>query len=643
MKVTSISNTYYCDAPATSVALKENGWRWLPGKRQWMCSAPRNVWPLRDYCDPPSRAKLDKFFADREEAIAASKASSVDLDVPAPEGLAYRPYQLAGIAFMKDRHTCLNADVPRLGKTIMSMGVVNLNPSVRRMIVVCPSMAKINWRREILKWSVRPVRTAILEGNTSAEQVESFVAALRLGDQERTQPREEDEQYVCVPNGPDVDGFTRAISTAPLPLAAPSADEGEHLDGALVGTFDDDLNPSPVGEVDATLAVDDPSHVPDCGSIALFESLQTGKKIDVRGCERGCHLHVLIVNYDIIASWLPVLQAFHADIVIADEAHYLKNKDARRTKAFFQLPKPKAHKLHLTGSPIFTRPVDLWNLMQDCDPQGLGKNWFGFVKRYCNARKIGGRWDMDGSSNEEELQYKMRQRFMIRREKSDVLNELPTSRIPIWLPNKGLEKLARIERNAVQKNFAAFLETLNLETDNDPADILLDVAGSTARRELGLAKLPMVMDFIMEQYATEEKLVVFAHHREVVETLHRAIPASAMIIGGMGNKARQDVIDRFKDDPGLKVVVASISAVREAISLAAADVAIYAEISWIPAEMDQSEERIWDVTKSVPCTIYHCLVEDSGDAIMHQVLEKRQASIARMTHSKFLKEGVFHS
>jgi SNF2 family DNA or RNA helicase len=651
MKVWSVSNTFYCDAPETSIAMKEHGWRWLTGKRCWMTSVPRNVAPFIDHCDAPTRAKVDRFFTEREEAIAASKAASVEIAVPAPPELAYRPYQLAGIDFMAKRHTVLNADVPRLGKSIMTLGVVNLRPECRRLVVLCPAMAKINWRREILKWSVKPVRTAVLEGNASAEDVDRLVAALRLGDQVRTQPRQKGQHVDGVAGGPDEHVFPGSVDAAPSALSTVASNEGEHLDGAPVGALDGDLDVTPLADVDVPLAVDDPSHVPDSGAVALFEGLKSLKKIDIRGDERGCHLHVLIVNYDILASWLPVLQAFRADIVTADEAHYLKNAKTGRTQAFFQLPKPALHKLYLTGSPIFTRPVDLWNLVEDCDPQGLGKNWFGFVKRYCNARKIGGRWDMDGSSNEEELQFKMRSRFMIRREKSDVLTELPTSRIPIWMPKKGLEKLVKAERNYIQKNLSHLWEAL--QEEDAPQDVLDQFAehdgrhegspNSSTRRDLGLAKLPMVLDFVNEIRETERKLVVFAHHRDVVETLHRALPKSAMIIGGMGNKPRQDVIDRFREDPELEVVVASISAVREAISLAAADTAIYAELSWIPAEMDQSEERIWDVTKTVPCTIYHCLVEDSGDALMHQVLERRQANIARMTHARFLNLRSSHS
>lgn len=100
----------------------------------------------------------------REQAVAASRAVDARIDVPAPDGLAYMPFQRAGIAFMQDRPAVLLADQMGLGKTIQAIGVINADPSVSKVVVVCPASLKVNWRNELNRWLVRPLRVAVQNG-----------------------------------------------------------------------------------------------------------------------------------------------------------------------------------------------------------------------------------------------------------------------------------------------------------------------------------------------------------------------------------------------------------------------------------------------------------------------------------------------
>src|SRR5919108_2623210 len=78
-------------------------------------------------------------------AIEASKAVSADVALPVPDGLDYLPYQKAGISLMRTRACNLLADEMGLGKTIQGIGLINCDPSAKKVLVVCPASLKINW------------------------------------------------------------------------------------------------------------------------------------------------------------------------------------------------------------------------------------------------------------------------------------------------------------------------------------------------------------------------------------------------------------------------------------------------------------------------------------------------------------------
>ena len=90
-----------------------------------------------------------------EERIAASWRKVGSIDVPAPVGLALRPFQVAGVEYALAQPNCLIADEPGLGKTLQAIGVANvLGRSIRKILVVVPASQKKNWLDEFTKWDV---------------------------------------------------------------------------------------------------------------------------------------------------------------------------------------------------------------------------------------------------------------------------------------------------------------------------------------------------------------------------------------------------------------------------------------------------------------------------------------------------------
>lgn len=106
----------------------------------------------------------------RQETRELSRAVDANIEIPVPEGLALLGYQKAGVMFAINRPASLIADEPGLGKTVQAIGVLNLMPEARRIIVVCPASLKINWAREIRKWSVVSRAIFIADANVFPDQ-----------------------------------------------------------------------------------------------------------------------------------------------------------------------------------------------------------------------------------------------------------------------------------------------------------------------------------------------------------------------------------------------------------------------------------------------------------------------------------------
>lgn len=514
--------------PSYDEILKSLGWRFLNSLQQWTTTDITKVVPVIEHCDKSTAATVDAWLNARTAAVAASMAAGADIEVPAPQGLAYRNYQKAGIAFMRARKYSLNADAPRLGKTIQSLGLVNSYNRPARVLVICPANAKINWCREAKRWLVHQGTIGYCEGDEN----------------------------------PDTD--------------------------------------------------------------------------------------FLAINFQILGRHLNSIGSRQWDFIFVDEAHFLGNPKSQRTQQVMSLD-AELHMVFLTGTPVYTRPIQLWPMLQRLDHQGLGSNFWRYVKRYCNAeRDENGRWKYDSSSNEEELQFKLRERFMIRREKSDVSAELPTSRITVALPKTGLDRLLKKEKDLVSKNLGDLMDRLKGEMTDaewtelakfDGRDDLFTGPVASVRRDIALAKVPMVTEFVEELLLSERKVVVFTHHRDVTQALSAAFTpyGVATVIGGISSAKREAERIRFQEDPACRVFVGNITAAGSAIELSAADVIVFAELSWVPSEIDQAEERIWLPTKTVPLTIYRLVIEDSVESVIAAVLEARQESITRMMTAKHIQ------
>lgn len=347
---------------------------------------------------------------------------------------------------------------------------------------------------------------------------------------------------------------------------------------------------------------------------------------------------VLIINYDVLKRYSERIADTIFDLAVFDEAHYLKDPRAQRTKAALGV---KALRwLFLTGTPIPNRPKELFPMLSKLDPKDLGRNFFAFARRYCAAHRNRWGWDFDGASNKEELQDKLRERCMIRRRKVDVLKELPPKRRQvIEIPPDGCARLVNDENLLVEKREAIIAE-LRIQAElskaseseeeyraameNLRAEIRI-VFGQIAktRQELGVKKVPYVVEHLREALAGGP-VVCFAHHRDVVASIAAEFPEDVVTVTGeTALDERQFAVDEFQAGRK-KLFIGNIKAAGVGLTLTASSHVVFAELDWTPANIVQAEDRCHRIGQLNPVLVQHIVFARSVDCNMAKAIVEKQ-------------------
>jgi SNF2 family DNA or RNA helicase len=218
-------------------------------------------------------------------------------------------------------------------------------------------------------------------------------------------------------------------------------------------------------------------------------------------------------------------------IVIADESHNLKSKDAKRTCLALPLLKNAQVALCLTGTPAVNRPVELYTQLHGLLPE-VFRDYEAFTNRYCDPKKgrFGPKMDVSGSSNEAELKNILEGMVMIRRLKSDVINNLPTKSREVrrvkpdaeYLgPLHALQEEMRINKAAIysSKSSSDKSEFLNHQSRL----LLTKLCGITGMSKINkvvieLEKLIEEANEARKNADTEEEIVPFPERAPRVET-----------------------------------------------------------------------------------------------------------------------------
>ena len=425
--------------------------------------------------------------------IDLSWAKDSQAHIRTPAGEALMPFQKAGVEYAMRRQNSLIGDAPGLGKTAQSICLAN-EMSAKRVLVVCPANIRLQWAKQIRRWSVMKWPMTI------------------------------------------------------YPILKSS--HGVH----------------PTAEW-------------------------------------------TIVSYDLLRSD-PIIRALARglyDLIILDEAHYLKTTDAKRTQAIFgggrnQEFDPLAARagmvVGLTGTPLPNRPRECFTLAKGLNYDSI--DWMSedtFNERFNPSARVEvinkqtGRtsyYNREETGRSAELQSRLRANFMVRRLKRDVLTQLP----PITHEIVHVE-----ETGAVKKALAA-----ERMLDIDPEDLRganAETLGhiSVVRREMGIALAPLAVDYVdMIIRGGEDKILVFGWHIDVLDILQKGLERWGVVrVDGRTTPARKEFLkNEFIARPELRVFLGNIQSIGTGTD-GLQDVcnhAVFAECSWAAGENTQATDRL---------------------------------------------------
>jgi SWI/SNF-related matrix-associated actin-dependent regulator 1 of chromatin subfamily A len=360
----------------------------------------------------------------------------------------------------------------------------------------------------------------------------------------------------------------------------------------------------------------------------------------------------VVVNYDLLAKHLAALSALPWTGLVFDEAHYLKNHTSQRSKHSRQLigGAQDAFVHALTGTPLTNRPRDLFPLLQLVG-HPMAKSFLSFAKRYCEAYHNGYGWVTDGASNLDELRVQLHG-VMLRRTKDEVLDLPPKLRS--WVPVPVPENTGKRETRLVLETLiAGALERVRGRGGSDAAastpirlrrsgGSAADVArvrllGSLTKARLAIAraKAANTIEFVEGVLAQGEKAIVFSYFDEPVQRIAEHFGEQAVVLTGATPTAkRQALVDRFQDDPGVRVMVANVIAGGVGITLTAARQVIFNDLDWVPANHWQAEDRAYRIGQTNTVNVTYFAAEGTIDEFVAHALRTKAALIEAVVEGR---------
>ncbi|XP_048390481.1 DNA annealing helicase and endonuclease ZRANB3 isoform X2 [Stegostoma tigrinum] len=342
---------------------------------------------------------------------------------------------------------------------------------------------------------------------------------------------------------------------------------------------------------------------------------------------------ITIVGYGLLTTDAQTLiDALHDQnfqVVIVDESHYIKSRNAARSTILVPIVQKAARAVLLTGTPALSRPEELFMQIDALYPRKFG-TWTNYAKKYCNAhlRYFGKRaqWDCKGASNLDEL-HRYLSNIMIRRMKDEVLTQLPP-KIRQQIPFD-LSKEAAKEMNSSIEEWEKLMRELrssSAETDNP----FIQVMGLITRmyKQTAVAKAGAVKDYIrMMLRDTKLKFLVFAYHLTMLQACtEAAIESKARYIridGSIPSSERIHLVHQYQNDPETQVAILSIKAAGQGLTFTAATHVVFAELFWDPGHLLQAEDRAHRIGQCSSVHIHYLIARGTLDSLMWSMLKRK--------------------
>ena len=337
----------------------------------------------------------------------------------------------------------------------------------------------------------------------------------------------------------------------------------------------------------------------------------------------------VIVNYDIIKNFHSlkskeetIIQKSKFDLVIIDECHYIKSPQASRTKLINDICKDINKIWLLTGTPLTSRPIDYFNLLSLVDSP-VSKNWMAYVKRYCagyqfnvGMNKV---WNVNGASNLDELRERTSP-LLLRRLKENIL-DLPEKIItPIYL---------RLKSKEYEDVMGEYFEWVKNNPKESKSLSVQFTKLMKVRQIIADEKIKSTIEFIENTLEQEKKIIVFSNFTNSLNKIYEHFNKIAVKLDGSSTaKQRQESVDEFQTNDKIKVFVGNIKAAGVGITLTSANVVIFNDLSFVPADHSQAEDRAYRIGQKNSVSVLYPIFENTIEGIIYDMLDRKKKIIS---------------
>jgi SWI/SNF-related matrix-associated actin-dependent regulator 1 of chromatin subfamily A len=329
----------------------------------------------------------------------------------------------------------------------------------------------------------------------------------------------------------------------------------------------------------------------------------------------------VIINYDILKNFYdlkdkensPISKA-NFDLVIIDEAHYISNPQAQRTKLINSFVKDTEYLWLLTGTPMTSRPINYYNLLNLIESP-VAQNWMAYVIRYCQGYqfKAGNRkvWNVNGASNLEELRDRT-SRQVLRRLKTDVL-DLPEKIItPIYL---------RLKSKKYEELMGEYYEWFNKHPNESKSLTVQFNKLMKVRQVIAEEKIDNTIEVVENILELGKKVIIFTNFTETLHKIHSHFGKKSVYLDGTCSKVhRQHAVDQFQENDKIKVFVGNLQAAGVGITLTAGEAVVFNDLSFVPAHHQQAEDRAYRYGQKNCVSVYYPLFENTIEGVIYDML-----------------------
>lgn len=336
----------------------------------------------------------------------------------------------------------------------------------------------------------------------------------------------------------------------------------------------------------------------------------------------------VIVNYDILKNFHDpkdkensLLEKSNFDLVILDEAHMISNAQAQRTKIINSYVKNIDKVWLLTGTPMTSRPMNYYNLLSIIESP-VAQNWMAYAIRYCQGyqfnagkRKV---WNVSGASNLEELRDRTSKQIL-RRLKEEVL-DLPDKIItPVYL---------RLKSSEYEILMGDYYDWYDKNPEESSSLTVQFSKLMKVRKVIANEKTKQTIEFAENILEQGKKIIIFTNFTDSLQTIYNHFGKQAVYLdGSCSNSVRQQAVDSFQNDEKIRVFVGNLKAAGVGLTLTSAEVVIMNDLSFVPAEHAQAEDRAYRYGQKSNVLVYYPLYENTIEGAIYDILNKKKEII----------------